>query len=80
MRELTRRQLPSMPISDELYKQLSIGNQVLTVVAESFGVEVKVSEYGERYFVNSETCEEIYSQIEALQNEEEPNKKAEVQA
>ena len=80
MRELTRRQLPSMPISDELYKQLTIGNQVLTVVAESFGVEVKVSEYEGRYFVNSETCEEIYSQIEALQNEEKPNKKAEVQA
>ena len=47
----------TQPMTDELYAELSLGQQFIAATAEALEVPVQVAEYEGRYFIHRETIE-----------------------
>ena len=57
-------QSSAVPMTDELYAELSKSQQFLASLAEGCGYSPKIGEYQNRHFVASETIDELIAHFE----------------
>ncbi len=53
----------TMPMTDELYNEMSVAHQFTAKLAEASEVEVKIGEYEGRYFVHRDTIEALDAKL-----------------
>ena len=53
----------SVPMTDELYDELSKAQQFLAALAEAFDIEVQLGTIDGRHFVHSTTIDELVEQF-----------------
>ena len=66
-RSLGAGNAPTVEMTDDLYNELSVGQQFIAKTAEALGITVQIAEYEGRHFVHRETIEAADAAIFAAQ-------------
>jgi len=62
-RTLTGRSLNTYELTDEIYSEMSAGQQLLASMCESVGIENPIAEYEGRYFVHNTAVQKLWNEV-----------------